>query len=217
MHIPDGFLGLKTCIAAYTASAGALAFGVAKTRKVLDDRQVPALGVMAAFIFAAQMINFPVGIGTSGHLLGAAMAAILLGPWSAGIILATVLAIQFLFFYDGGFTALGANVLNMAVIAPWVAFGAYRVVSYLFKGNVGKIMGTFLASWLSVMAAALAATLELGLSGSVPLKAALPAMAGWHALIGIGEGLITVAVVSFVIKTGLISKVSGAISRGEAA
>lgn len=107
MHIPDGFLDPKIWVGASALSAGALAAAVSNTRKVLEDRQVPALGVMAAFIFAAQMINFPVAGGTSGHLLGGALAAVLLGPWSAGLILTTVLVIQMLFFYDGGLTALG--------------------------------------------------------------------------------------------------------------
>jgi cobalt/nickel transport system permease protein len=136
--------------------------------------------------------------GTSGHLLGGALAAILLGPWSAGLILTTVLIIQMLFFYDGGLTALGANVLNMAVIAPWVAYGTCRLVSNLFRSSAGRTAAIFLASWMSVMAAALAASLEIAFSGTVPLKIVLPAMLGWHALIGIGEGLITVVVVSFV-------------------
>lgn len=198
VHIPDGFLDPKIWVGASALSAGALAAAVSNTRKVLEDRQVPALGVMAAFIFAAQMINFPVAGGTSGHLLGGALAAILLGPWSAGLILTTVLVIQMLFFYDGGLTALGANVLNMAVIAPWVAYGTYRLVGGLFKGNAGRTAATFLAAWLSVMAAALACSLEIAFSGTVPLAVVLPAMLGWHALIGIGEGLITVVVVSFV-------------------
>ncbi|MBE3586661.1 energy-coupling factor ABC transporter permease [Desulfofundulus thermocisternus] len=198
MHIPDGFLDTRIWVGAGVLSAGAVAAAVAKTRKVLEDRQVPALGVMAAFVFAAQMVNFPVAGGTSGHLLGGALAAILLGPWSAGLILTTVLIIQMLFFYDGGLTALGANVLNMAVIAPWVAYGTYRLVSNLFRSSAGRTAAIFLASWMSVMAAALAASLEIAFSGTVPLKIVLPAMLGWHALIGIGEGLITVVVVSFV-------------------
>ncbi|MQL53873.1 cobalamin biosynthesis protein CbiM [Desulfofundulus thermobenzoicus] len=198
MHIPDGFLDPKIWVSASAISAGAVATAVTKTRRVLEDRQVPALGVMGAFIFAAQMVNFPVAGGTSGHLLGGALAAVLLGPWSAGLILTTVLVIQMLFFYDGGLTALGANVLNMAFIAPWVAWGVYRLITGPVRGNAGRTIATFLASWLSVMAAALACTLEIALSGTVPLKVVLPAMMGWHALIGIGEGLITVVVITFV-------------------
>ncbi|MEW6423705.1 MAG: energy-coupling factor ABC transporter permease [Bacillota bacterium] len=198
MHIPDGFLTPGVWAGASVLSAGALAGAVAKTRETLQDRQVPTLGVAAAFIFAAQMINFPVAGGTSGHLLGGALAAILLGPWNAFLVMTTVLVIQCLFFSDGGLTALGANVLNMAVIAPWVAY----VMARLFKGAEGnkaiRSTAIFFASWSSVMAAALACAVEIVLSGSVPWQVALPAMAGWHALIGIGEGLITTVVVAFV-------------------
>lgn len=200
MHIPDGFLDPKVWLGASAISAGALAGAMTQTRKALEEEQVPRLGVMGAFIFAAQMINFPIAGGTSGHLLGAALAAVLAGPWSAMLTLTAVLVIQMLFFYDGGLTALGANVLNMAVIAPWVAYGTCRSVTGLFKGNAGRIAAIFLASWLSVMASALACSLELALSGTVPLKVVLPAMMGWHALIGIGEGLITTVVVDYVSK-----------------
>lgn len=194
MHIPDGFLDPKVWAGAGVVSAGALAGALAKTKRVLEERQVPLLGVMGAFIFAAQMVNFPVAGGTSGHLLGAALAAILLGPWSAMLIMAAVLIIQMLFFYDGGLTALGANVLNMAMIAPWVAYAIWRP----FASSKGQAVGVFLASWVSVMAAAAACSLELALSGTVPLKIVLPAMMGWHALIGIGEGIITTVAVAFV-------------------
>ncbi|MEW5763264.1 MAG: energy-coupling factor ABC transporter permease [Bacillota bacterium] len=198
MHIPDGFLDPKVWAGAYAVSAGAVGAAVAKAGKVLEQRQIPLLGVMAAFIFAAQMVNFPVAGGTSGHLLGGALAAILVGPWGAGLILTTVLVIQMLFFYDGGFTALGANVLNMAIIAPWVAYGTYRALGSILKGTAGRNVAVFLAAWLSVVAAALACSLEIALSGTVPLKVVLPAMLGWHVLIGLGEGLLTVVAVAYV-------------------
>ncbi len=206
MHIPDGFLNVQTWASAYLISAGSLSYGIKKSREDLSDRQVPRLGVMAAFIFAAQMVNFPVVAGVaSGHLLGAALAAILLGPWSASLILTTVLAIQMLFFGDGGFTALGANVLNMAVVAVLAGFAAYKLFSRILPGALGRNVSIFIASWLSVMAAALMTALELGLSYSVhqvPVTLILIPMLGWHMLIGIGEGLITVAVVNFVEKLG---------------
>jgi len=198
VHIPDGFLDPKVWVMADLVGISYLAQAVRKTRKVLENRQIPTLAVMAAFIFAAQMINFPVAGGTSGHLLGGALATILLGPWNAGIIITTVLVIQCLFFYDGGITALGANVLNMAVIAPWVAYAVYQASTRFFKSRGGKVGGTFLASWFSVMVAALACSVEIALSGYIPLKVVLPAMAGWHALIGVGEGVITAVVVSVV-------------------
>ncbi|MGB9804598.1 energy-coupling factor ABC transporter permease [Desulfofundulus sp.] len=201
MHIPDGFLAPQVWLSTSAVSAGALAGALAQTRKTLEERQVPLLGVMGAFIFAAQMVNFPVAGGTSGHLLGAALAAVLLGPWNAMLIMTAVLVIQMLFFYDGGLTALGANVLNMAVIAPWVAYGTYRLVAGLLRGNASRAVAVSLASWVSVMAAALACSLELALSGTVPLRIVLPVMMGWHALIGIGEALITTAAVAFVFRT----------------
>jgi len=197
MHIPDGFLDVKTWASASVISAGALGYGVTRTKEVLGERQVPAMGVMAAFIFAGQMVNFAVAPGASGHLLGAALATILLGRWTAGIILATVLFIQTLFFQDGGLTALGANILNMAVLGPLVAHYVYKGMRKVFKGKADKV-AVFMAAWASIMIAALAASLELAFSGTVPFKVVFPPLMGWHALIGIGEGLITAVVVSVV-------------------
>lgn len=206
MHVPDGFLSPGIWAGAGLVSAGALAGAVAKTRTVLQERQVPVLGVMAAFIFAAQMVNFPVAGGTSGHLLGGALAAILLGPWNAFLVMATVLFIQCLFFADGGLTALGANILNMALLAPFSAHFVYKAITRTAgSGGRARPAAVFAASWLSVMVAALACTLEISFSGTVPLRVILPAMAGWHALIGIGEGLITAAVVAFVLRHGIFS------------
>lgn len=206
MHIPDGFLDAKTWISAAVLSAGAIGYSVRKSREELDDKQVPKLGIMAAFIFAAQMINFPIAGGTSGHLLGAAMATILLGPWNACLIISTVLFIQCLAFQDGGLTAMGGNIFNMAVVGVITALIIYKMLSKIFKSSGGRNVSIFLASWLSVFMASLMATVELSISGTVPFAVAFPAMAGWHALIGIGEGLITVVVVNFVEKTGFVDE-----------
>ena len=206
MHIPDGFLDAKIWVTAAALSTGAIGYSVSKSREELDERQVPKLGIMAAFIFAAQMVNFPVGVGTSGHLLGAALAAILLGPWSACLILSTVLFIQCLAFQDGGLTALGANVFNMAVVGVLTAFIVYKVFSGITKSKAGRNISVFLASWGSVFAASMMATLELSVSNQIHLSFTqifIP-MAGWHAVIGIGEGLITVVVVNFVERLGFI-------------
>jgi len=205
LHIPDGFLDAKTWVSAAAISAGAISYSVKKTREALSERMVPVMGVLAAFIFAAQMINFPIAGGTSGHLLGAALATVLLGPWASGLIISTVLIIQCLFFNDGGITALGGNILNMAFIGSLVAYAVYRSVSGIGGGKRWEQAAVFLASWVSVMVAAFAATVEVGVSGNLPVSfgVALSAMLGWHALIGIGEGLITVAVVSFVRNAGL--------------
>jgi len=197
LHIPDGFLDAKTWLGAAALSGAALYCGLKKTKERWQERQLPTLGAMSAFIFAAQMVNFPVAGGTSGHLLGAALATFFLGPWGAALVLTTVLIIQALFFADGGITALGANVLNMAVIGPWVAQAMYRLVGY-------RNLGIFLAAWTSIIAAASACSLELTFSGTVPLRLVLPAMLGWHALIGIGEGLITCGVVAFFKQIGVV-------------
>ncbi|ADL07356.1 energy-coupling factor ABC transporter permease [Thermosediminibacter oceani] len=198
MHIPDGFLDAKTWMSAAALSSVAVGYSIKKTRDSLGDRQAPALGVMAAFIFAAQMVNFPVGGGTSGHLLGAALATALLGPWGACLVLATVVIIQALFFADGGITVLGANILNMAVIAPLVSHLIYKFL------GAGRPLAIFLGSWCSIFLSAIAVALQLALSGTIPLSVVLPAMAGWHALIGIGEGLITCAVYAFITRNGLL-------------
>jgi len=137
-------------------------------------------------------------LGRIRHLLGAALATILLGPWCSSIIISTVLIIQCLFFQDGGLTALGGNILNMAVAGTLVALGVYRLVTKLVPGKKGEMVGTFMASWASVVAAAFTATVELAVSGTVPFNFALAAMLGWHVIIGIGEGLITAVAVSFV-------------------
>ncbi len=205
MHIPDGFLTAQTWAPAYLLSAGAIGYSIKKSREEMSERQVPKLGVMAAFIFAAQMVNFPVAGVASGHLLGAALAAIMLGPWSACLIISTVLTIQMIFFQDGGFSALGANILNMAVIGVLVAYLVYKMMTGLLSGTVGRNVAAFLAAWFSVVVSALAASVELGLSFSahqVPLGLILPAMTGWHMIIGVGEGLITVVVINFLEKTG---------------
>lgn len=213
MHIPDGFLDAKTWATAAVLSAGALSYSAKKSRQELDEKQVPKLGIMAAFIFAAQMINFPVAGGTSGHLLGAALATILLGPWSACLVISTVLAIQCFVFQDGGLTVLGANIFNMAVLGVLVAFLVHRLFSSLFKSPAGINISIFVAAWLSVFVAAAMASLELAISGTVPFAAAFSAMAGWHSLIGIGEGLITVFVVKALTKMGFVDA-KNSINRG---
>lgn len=206
MHIPDGFLDTKTWISTYALSAGALAYSIKKSKEVLEDKLIPKLGIMAAFIFAAQMVNFPIAGGTSGHLLGAALATVLLGPVSGCLILSTVLVIQCLAFQDGGLTALGGNIFNMAVLGVITAYAAYSLLSKILTGTVGRNISVFLAAWLSVVIAAFGATMELAASNTIPFSVALPAMVGVHLLIGIGEGLITVAVVNFVEKVGFIDK-----------
>jgi cobalt/nickel transport system permease protein len=200
MHIPDGFLSPEVAAACAVPAAGAVAYGLHRASRELDERRVPLLGVTAAFVFAAQMLNFPVAGGTSGHFLGAALAAILLGPWLACVVMSVVLVTQSFVFADGGVTALGANVLNMGVIGALVV-GGLMVAA---RAALPRTRGAFLAvsaigAWLAVMAGAAATSAELAISGTVPLGTVLPAMLAVHALIGIGEGVITAAAVSAVL------------------
>jgi cobalt/nickel transport system permease protein len=157
------------------------------------------MGVLAAAIFAGQMLNFAVAGGTSGHLLGATIAAILLGPWAAILVITTVVGVQALIFQDGGLLALGANIFNMAVIGVAVAYMTYQTVQKVAgRRKWGIFVGGFLAAWLSIVIASLAAALELAVSGTSPANIAVPAMASIHALIGIGEGLITVGALAII-------------------
>lgn len=198
MHIPDGFLDTATAAVTWAASAGSVAYAVRRVSKELDERQVPLMGVSAAFIFAAQMLNFTVAGGTSGHLLGGALAAILLGPWAGMLVITSVLAIQALLFQDGGLLALGANVFNMAVVGVLLGWVIYEGVARLFGSKPRSTMiGGFAAAWVSVVVASLVAAIELAVSGASPWGVVLPAMLGVHALIGVGEGLITVAALAF--------------------
>ncbi|MBC7234658.1 MAG: energy-coupling factor ABC transporter permease [Chloroflexi bacterium] len=201
MHIPDGFVNAGTAAVTYIASAGAVAYAVKRTNKALREREVPLMGVMAAFIFAAQMINFKVAGGTSGHLLGGALAAILLGPWAGTLVITAVLAVQAFVFQDGGLVALGANVLNMAVIGVWSAYGLYVLIRRAFSGERAVWIGGAVSAWASVVLAALAASIELAVSGMAPLGVVVTAMGLVHMAIGIGEALITVAVLGFLAAT----------------
>jgi cobalt/nickel transport system permease protein len=202
MHIPDGFLAPEVAAVCAVPAIGAVGYGLRRASRDLDERRVPLLGVTAAFVFAVQMLNFPVAGGTSGHFLGAALAAILLGPWMAAVVLSVVLVVQAFVFADGGITALGANVLNMGVVGGLLVGGLMVGARHVLP----KRRGVFLAiaacgAWLAVVAGALACSLELAISGTVPLGTVLPTMLGVHALIGVGEAVITVAAVSAVLTT----------------
>jgi cobalt/nickel transport system permease protein len=201
MHIPDGFLDVPVSLLAYAVSAVVLAIAVVKARTELDDRTAPLAGLTAVFVFAAQMINFPVAAGTSGHLLGGALAAILVGPWVGMLVITVVLVVQALLFADGGLTALGANVLNMAIVATVVGWLIFRLGVRLVKTPRGAAIVAGIAGFLSVPAAAMAFVLEYAMGGTAPvsLSAVAAAMGGVHILIGIGEGLITGLVVATVL------------------
>lgn len=199
MHIPDGFLSLIVSIVCWAASAAIIGLAISKTNKALGEKQIPLMGVMAAFIFAAQMINFPVAGGTSGHLLGGAMAAIVLGPWAGMLVMTSVIAVQGLLFQDGGLVVMGANILNMGLVTAAVGYGLYRSAST--QSTTVKLGVAGVAAWLSVMTGALLTSLELWLSGTSQLQMVIPAMLGIHALIGLGEALITVSALAFILRT----------------
>ena len=197
MHIPDGFLDLKTALISGALAAVGLGVALRKVRQQIPARRVPLIGLAGAFIFATQMLNFPVAGGTSGHLLGAVLAAVLLGPGAAVIVLSSVLILQCFMFADGGVTALGANLFNMALVAPVVGYGIYRAVSSLVGNSLrARLCGIAFAAWCSTVAASIACAGQLALAGTVQWSAAFPAMANVHMLIGIGEALITTLVVA---------------------
>ncbi len=199
MHIPDGFLNAGVSIATGVVAVGAGAVALKKARDELDDKSVPVLALCAAFIFAAQMLNFPIAGGTSGHFLGAALAAVLLGPYLGSLVLMVVLIIQALLFADGGLTALGANIFNMAIVGVYGAYAIYYLLKRaLPRGRAWFLSSTAISAWFSIVLAALACALELAISGTSPAGTVIPAMVGIHALIGIVEAAITVVVVGVV-------------------
>ena len=199
MHIPDGFLSVPVSVVFWVLSMIVIAVALGKVNQDLGEREVPVMGVLAATIFAGQMLNFAVAGGTSGHLMGAALASILLGPWAAVLVMTSVVAVQALIFQDGGLVALGANLFNMAVIGPFVSYPVYRLFNHLAGGKRwGIFAGGFTAAWASIEVSALAVALQLAISNTSPANIAIPTMAGIHALIGIGEGLITLGALSLV-------------------
>jgi cobalt/nickel transport system permease protein len=194
VHIPDGFLDAKT--AATTAALSALAIGASlrQVKRELPPRKIPLLGLAAAFLFAAQMVNFPVAGGTSGHLLGGTLIAVLLGPSAAILVVTTVLIVQCLLFADGGLTALGANIFNMAVIGSTGGYAIYRLMSRVLPAARGRVTALAFAGWCSAVLASISCAGQLAWSGTLPWSAGFPAMVTVHMLIGLGEGAISALV-----------------------
>ncbi|MFZ0013369.1 MAG: energy-coupling factor ABC transporter permease [Acidimicrobiia bacterium] len=204
MHAPDGFLNTGTAIGAAILSVLIVAWALRQSKDQLKDRAIPLAGITAAFVFAAQMFNFPVAAGTTGHLLGGALAAILLGP-SVGVVVVTiVVVVQALVFADGGLTALGYNVLNMAIVPAFGGYAVFRLFRKVFPSSTGGVVGaTGLAAWASVVMAAVAFSIEwlFGATAPVPFDDVFSAMVGVHALIGIGEGVISALAVAAVLSS----------------
>jgi len=202
MHIPDGFLSVLVSLVLWAASIAVVAYALKRVNQELGERQVPLMGVLAAAIFAGQMLNFTVAGGTSGHLMGAALATILLGPWAAILVMTTVVGVQALIFQDGGLLVLGANIFNMGIVGVAVAYFVYRTTRRILgTERLGAFASGFLAAWFSIELAALAVALQLALSGISPANVAIPAMGAIHALIGIGEGLLTVGALGLIYAT----------------
>lgn len=202
MHVPDGFLDAPTSVATGLVAAGAVGVALRKARTELDDRTAPMAGLVAAFVFAAQMINFPVGAGTSGHLMGGALAAVLVGPWTGLLCVAVVLVVQALFMADGGITALGTNVVLIGVVTALVGYVAFRALQAVLPRRVGTVApAAAVAAFVSVPVAALVFSLLFAIGGTAPVDAGkvLTAMLGWHVLIGIGEAVVTGLVVGAVV------------------
>jgi cobalt/nickel transport system permease protein len=201
LHSPDGFIDGPTSLGAAGVAAAGLGLSVRKAADALDDRRAPLAGLVAAFVFAVQMLNFPVANGTSGHLLGAVLAAVLVGPWAAVICLAVVLGVQAL-FADGGLTALGLNVLNMGLVGGLGGYAVFLGVRRLLPRTKGGVVAaSAVAAGVSVVLSAAAFVAEYALGGTVDLSlgAVLAAMLGVHVLIGIGEAVITGMTVSAVL------------------
>lgn len=196
MHIPPGFLKPEIWAPMAAVTAAATGYALKKTGETIDERRTPVMGVMAAFIFAAQMVNFPVASGTSGHLIGATLAVAIFGAWPSVVVMASVLLVQGLLFQDGGLDALGANIFNMGV---WGCLASGAVIGLGRKlGPRAFYPSVVLAAWITVVGASVLCSMELALSGTTPLAIVLPAMTVVHAIIGVFEGIITVLALRFV-------------------
>lgn len=202
MHVPDGFINAPVSVAAGVIAAGGVALCLRRASKELDDKTAPLAGLVAAFIFALQMLNFPVALGTSGHLLGGALAAVLVGPYTGALCVTVVLIVQGLFFADGGLTALGINIVNMAFVTAAVGYAIVVVLRRVLPAKPASVVpAAFVAALISVPVSAVAFTAFYAIGGTtgLPLGGVLAAMVGVHVLIGIGEALITALVVGSVI------------------
>ncbi|MFQ6855850.1 energy-coupling factor ABC transporter permease [Streptomyces sp. 35M1] len=217
MHVPDGFIDAPASVAAGVFAAGAVAVSLRGARRELDERTAPLAGLVAAFVFAVQMLNFPVAAGTSGHLMGGALAAILVGPYTAVLCLSVVLLLQGIFFADGGLTALGVNITVMGVVTVVVAYAVFRLLTGLLpRTRRSATASAFVAALVSVPASAAAFTLLYWIGGTtdIPIGKVFTAMVGVHVLIGIGEAIITALTVGAVlaVRPDLVHGVQGSLA-----
>ena len=202
MHVPDGFLDAPTSVATGVIAVGGIALALRGARRELDDRTAPMAGLVATFVFAGQMINFPVGAGTSGHLLGGTLAAVLVGPWTAVLCVSTVLLVQALLMADGGITALGTNITLMALVGVAVGWLVFQAIRAVLPNRLGVVApAAAVAAFVSVPAGALAFSLLFAIGGTAPVATdkVVLAMVSWHLVIGLGEAVITALVVASVV------------------
>ena len=202
MHIPDGFINAPTSLAAGAVAAGGVGVSLRRAAETLQEKQAPLAGLVAAYIFAVQMLNFPVAAGTSGHLLGGALAAILVGPWAGALCVSVVLLVQGLLFADGGLSALGLNIVNMALVTAWGGYAVFLLLRRaLPRTRTSVTISAGVAAGISVVLASMAFVVEyaVGGTGGAPVGTVFAAMAGVHTLIGIGEGIITALTVGVVL------------------
>ena len=202
MHVPDGFLDVPTSVATGVVAVGGIALALRGARRELDDRTAPMAGLVATFVFAGQMMNFPVAGGTSGHLLGGAMAAVLAGPWTAVLCISTVLLVQGLFMADGGITALGTNVTLMGLVGVAVGWLVFKGIRAVLPDKLGVVApAAAIGALVSVPVAALAFSALFAIGGTAPVspEKVVIAMVSWHLVIGVGEAIITGMVVASVV------------------
>lgn len=200
MHIPDGFLTNRIAVSLDVISGAGIVYAARRLKVDFAGRMVPIMGVLAAFVFAAQMLNFPILGGTSGHLIGGSLLAILLGPMAASLTMATVIIAQALFLQDGGLIALGANIFNIGTITCFSGYAVYILLGGGKSGGKRLMITGFLAGWISLMVSSACCALMLAASGAVPLRIGLPVMLGYHAIVGIFEGVLTAGVLSLLFK-----------------
>jgi cobalt/nickel transport system permease protein len=200
MHIPDGFLTNRIAVALDILSGASILYSAQRLKVDFAGRMVPIMGVLAAFVFAAQMLNFPIIGGTSGHLIGGSLLAILLGPMAAFLTITTVVIAQALFLQDGGLIALGANIFNISAVTCFSGYAVYRLLGRRKAGGERLFLAGFLAGWISSMISSACCAVQIGLSGAIPLRFGLTAMLGYHAIIGVFEGMLTAGVLSFLYK-----------------
>ncbi|MDJ0507787.1 MAG: energy-coupling factor ABC transporter permease [Crocosphaera sp.] len=200
LHIPDGFLSPSVSLFCWIITLVLIAVSLKRVQKNYQERTVPLMGVCAAFIFAAQMINFPIPGGTSGHLVGGTLAGILLGPWAGTLVVSVVFIVQAVLFQDGGLTVLGANILNMGLLGTFCGYYLYKAIRFTLSRRswTSMAIATVVASWCSVMIAAIMTAVQLALSGTVALPVSAIAMGSWHIFIGLGEAIITLISIGFV-------------------